>query len=87
MAGGSYIGLDIGSNLIKVAEVRKGSKGIEVVHLDVAPTPQEAFENSVITDPQMLGQGRKSPAQKSRHRRRAGGQQRVGAGRRRRARD
>ena len=65
MAGGSYIGLDIGSNLMKVAEVRRGSKGIEVVSLDVAPTPQEAFENSVITDPQMLGQAVKALLKKA----------------------
>ena len=65
MAGGSYIGLDIGSNLIKVAEVRKGGKGIEVVAVDLAPTPQEAFENSVITDPQMLGQAVKALLKKA----------------------
>ena len=65
MAGGSYIGLDIGSNLIKVAQVRKGSKGIEVVSLDVAPTPQEAFENSVIVDPQMLAQAVKALLKKA----------------------
>lgn len=65
MAGGSYIGLDIGSNLIKVAEVRRGSKGIEVVALDLAPTPQEAFENSIITDPQMLGQAVKALLKKA----------------------
>lgn len=55
MAGGSYIGLDIGSNLIKVAEVRKSGKGFEVVSLDLAPTPQEAFDNSMIVDPKALG--------------------------------
>lgn len=65
MAGGSYIGLDIGSNLIKVASVRKGSKGIEVVSLDVAPTPQEAFENSAIIDPQMLAQAVKALLKKA----------------------
>ena len=65
MAGGSYIGLDIGSNLIKVAQVRKGSKGIEVVSLDVAPTPQEAFDNSVIVDPQMLAQAVKALLKKA----------------------
>lgn len=65
MAGGSYIGLDIGSNLIKVALVRKGGKGIEVVSLDVAPTPQEAFENSVIVDPQMLAQAVKALLKKA----------------------
>ncbi len=65
MAGGSYIGLDIGSNLIKVAEVRKGSKGFEVTKLDVGPTPQEAFENSMIIDPQMLGKAVKALLKKA----------------------
>jgi len=65
MAGGSYIGLDIGSNLIKVAEVRKGGKGYEVVSLDLAPTPQEAFENSMIVDPKALGQAVKALLKKA----------------------
>src|SRR5713226_6122965 len=52
---GSYVGLDIGSNLMKVAEVRRGSRGLEVVAMGLAATPPEAFENSVIVDPQLMG--------------------------------
>ena len=55
MAGGSYVGLDIGSNQIKVAELRKVGTGVEVVALGVGPTPPEAFENSLIVDAQLLG--------------------------------
>ena len=54
MAGGSYIGLDIGSNLMKVAQVRRTGKGLEVTNLGLAPTPPEAFDNSVIIDVQAL---------------------------------
>ena len=60
MAGGSYVGVDIGSNLIKVAEVRPGRNGLEVVALGVAPTPQEAFDNSMIVDANLLGQAVKN---------------------------
>jgi type IV pilus assembly protein PilM len=50
MAGGSYVGLDIGSTLMKVAEVRRSAKGLEVIALGLARTPIEAYENSVIVD-------------------------------------
>ena len=54
MASGSYIGLDIGSNLMKVAQVRRTGKGLEVTNLGLAPTPPDAFDNSVIIDVQAL---------------------------------
>lgn len=57
---GSFIGLDIGTSQMKVAECRKGPRGIEVTALAVAPTPAEAYENSVIVDPQALGQAVKA---------------------------
>ena len=60
MAGGSYVGLDIGSNQIKVAELRKAGTGVEVIALGVGPTPPEAFENSLIVDAQLLGQAVKN---------------------------
>src|ERR1041385_841713 len=50
MAGASYVGLDIGSTFMKVAEVRRSAKGLELVALGYAETPQEAYENSVIVD-------------------------------------
>ncbi len=54
MAGGTVVGLDIGSQLMKVVELRKSGANIEVTALDVAPTPPEAFENGVIVDSQLL---------------------------------
>lgn len=60
MAGGSYVGVDIGTNQIKVAEVRKAGTGLEVVALGVAPTPPEAFDNNLIVDAQLLGQAVKN---------------------------
>jgi type IV pilus assembly protein PilM len=63
MAG--YVGLDIGSNLIKVVEARGGNGRVEVVALGVDPTPQEAFDNGVIVDAQMLGQAIKNLLKKT----------------------
>ena len=56
MAGGTIVGLDIGANQIKVVEMKRGSGGMEVTALGVAPTPVEAFDNNVIIDPKRLGQ-------------------------------
>jgi type IV pilus assembly protein PilM len=64
MAGG-YVGLDIGSNLIKVIEARGGNGRIEVVALGVDSTPQEAFDNGVIVDAQLLGKAVKDLLKKS----------------------
>lgn len=50
MAGGSYVGLDIGSTMMKVAEVRRSAKGLEVVALGLAETPAEAYDSSQIID-------------------------------------
>src|SRR5687767_1725465 len=55
MAGGNFVGLDIGSQQMKVVETKKDGNGVAVTALGVAPTPQEAFENSVIVDAQLLG--------------------------------
>jgi type IV pilus assembly protein PilM len=63
MAG--YVGLDIGSNLIKVIEARGGNGRVEIVALGVDSTPQEAFDNGVIVDAQMLGQAVKNLLKKS----------------------
>ena len=65
MAGGSYVGLDIGSNLIKVAEVRGGGGRIEVTALGIEPTPPDAFVNGEIIDAQLLGQAVKQLLKKA----------------------
>lgn len=50
MAGGTIVGLDIGSNLMKVVEMRRGGKGVEVTALGIAETPPDLFDNSVVLD-------------------------------------
>ena len=55
MAGGTFLGLDIGSNQIKVAEMRRSGTQLQVSALGVGPTPQEAYDKSEIVDAQMLG--------------------------------
>ena len=55
MAGGSVVGLDIGSSQIKVVEMKRSGSGIEITAMDMAPTPPQAVENGVIVDAQMLG--------------------------------
>jgi type IV pilus assembly protein PilM len=55
MAGGTVVGLDVGSQLIKVVELRRSGSGVEVTALDLAPTPQEAMDNGLIIDAQLLG--------------------------------
>ena len=55
-SGGPTVGLDIGSKHIKVAELVPGRNGPVLRALGVAPTPAESMENSVIVDPQLLGQ-------------------------------
>ena len=55
MAGGTVVGLDIGSSQIKVVEMKRSGGGVEITALDVAPTPPQAVENGVIVDAQMLG--------------------------------
>lgn len=60
MAGGSYVGLDIGSNQIKVAELRRSGNQVQVVALGVAPTPPEAYAQSDVVDAQLLGQAVKA---------------------------
>lgn len=54
--GGSTLGIDIGSNLIKVVEAKPGKDGIQITALGVTPTPPGTLENDVIIDPQRLGQ-------------------------------
>ena len=41
MSRKSFIGVDIGTSLIKMAEVQKNDSGLEVVSLRKSPTPQQ----------------------------------------------
>jgi type IV pilus assembly protein PilM len=54
-SSGPILGLDIGSNYIKVIEARLGKDRAIVTALGVAPTPSDAVDNNVILDPAALG--------------------------------
>lgn len=56
MAAAPTVGLDIGSQQIKVVEVRAGKTGLTVSALGVAPTPLGVVQNNIITDPKVMGQ-------------------------------
>lgn len=49
------VGLDIGTDSIKVAEAKFAKDGINITGLGVARTPQGVIENEVIVDPKALG--------------------------------
>lgn len=53
--GAGAVGVDIGTRAIKVAEVRRTAKGIELSRYGVASTPAAAVQNGMILDPQAAG--------------------------------
>ena len=55
MAGGTFVGLDIGTNQIKVAELRRSGNQLQVSGIGIGPTPQDAYEKNEIVDAQLLG--------------------------------
>jgi type IV pilus assembly protein PilM len=54
-SGSPILGLDIGSNYIKVVEARLTKDRAVVTALGVMPTPTDAVDNNVILDPAALG--------------------------------
>jgi len=54
-ASSAMVGLDIGSELIKVAEARLARDGIQITGLGISPTPAGTVDNSIAVDPQALG--------------------------------
>lgn len=56
----AVVGLDIGSDSIKISEARYGKDGITITGLGVARTPEGVIENEVILDPQALGKAVKA---------------------------
>lgn len=54
-SGGPTVGLDIGSKMIKVAEVVPAKGGVAVKAIGIAPTPPGAMESNVIVDAKLLG--------------------------------
>lgn len=55
MAAAPLIGIDIGSQQIKIAELRPGKTGLIVSALGLGPTPLGIIQNSIITDPAAMG--------------------------------
>lgn len=53
--GAGAVGIDIGARAIKVAEVRRTAKGIELSRYGVAPTPADAVQSGMILDPHAAG--------------------------------
>lgn len=51
----AVVGLDIGSDSIKVAEAKYGKDGITITAIGIAPTPPGMIDNEVIVDPVGLG--------------------------------
>lgn len=56
----AVVGVDIGSNTIKVAEAKYGKDGVTITALGSAPLPAGLVENEVILDPKALGQALKA---------------------------
>lgn len=56
----AVVGVDIGSNTIKVAEAKFGKDGITITALGSAQLPAGLIENEVILDPKALGQALKA---------------------------
>ena len=55
MAAGPLIGIDIGSQQIKIAELRPGKTGLAVTALALGPTPVGIIQNNIVTDPAAMG--------------------------------
>jgi len=55
MAAGPLIGIDIGSQQIKIAELRPGKTGLTITALGIGPTPVGVVQNNIITDPAAMG--------------------------------
>lgn len=54
-SGGSFVGLDIGSQTIKAVEARGAGTGLQISALGIENTPPGAIQGGVVTDPKALG--------------------------------
>jgi type IV pilus assembly protein PilM len=64
-SGGSFVGLDIGTQTIKVVEVSGSGSGLKVTALGIANTPPGSVQQGVIVDPKALGAAIKTLLSKS----------------------
>jgi len=51
----TVVGLDIGTNLIKMVEVKGTRGGLLLTAVGIRPTPPDVISNGVIVDPETLG--------------------------------
>ncbi|MFQ3548901.1 MAG: pilus assembly protein PilM [Armatimonadota bacterium] len=51
----AVVGIDIGSNSIKVAEAKLTKEGVTITSIAMAPTPEGVIQNEMIDDPKRLG--------------------------------
>lgn len=52
--GAVAVGIDVGKSAIKVAEVRRAARGIELRHFGITPTPAGSVEGGLILDRQAV---------------------------------
>jgi type IV pilus assembly protein PilM len=64
-SGGSFVGLDIGSQTIKVVEVTGSGSGLRVTAFGMDKTPLGTISQGVVTDPKTLGAAIKALLNKS----------------------
>ncbi|MES2460212.1 MAG: type IV pilus assembly protein PilM [Armatimonadota bacterium] len=64
-SGGTFIGLDIGTQNIKVIEVRGSGKSLQVTGLAMGDTPPGAIQQGIVTDAKALGAAIKQICQKN----------------------
>ena len=55
MAAAPLVGIDIGTQQIKIVEIRPGKTGLTVSALGLGPTPLGVIQNGIITDPAAMG--------------------------------
>ncbi len=64
-SGGSFVGLDIGSQTIKVVEVTGSGSGLRVTAFGIDKTPLGTISQGVVSDPKTLGAAIKALLNKS----------------------
>ncbi len=64
-SGGAFVGLDIGTQNIKVIEVRGSGKSLQVTALAMGDTPPGSIQQGMITDSKALGAAIKQLCQKN----------------------
>jgi type IV pilus assembly protein PilM len=64
-SGGTFVGVDIGTQQIKVVEVRGYGPGLTISGYGIGNTPPGAIQNGRITDPKALGAALKAVLLKS----------------------